>query len=74
MFMEDLRYLISAIIAIGERSGENEPPFRDSQFFGRWNEVRRSLRLLQRWRWRRNKKPRIQNTISRKAPCPSSVG
>ena len=40
MKLEDLRYLISAIIAIAEKTGEGEPQFRESQFFGRWDNVK----------------------------------
>jgi hypothetical protein len=40
MRLEDLRYLVSAIIAIAEKTGEGEPQFRESQFFGNWNTVK----------------------------------
>lgn len=40
MRLEDLRYLVSAIIAIAEKTGEGEPQFRESQFFGRWDKVK----------------------------------
>jgi|KBSSwiStaDraftv2_1062776.scaffolds.fasta_scaffold10721_3 hypothetical protein len=43
MKLDDLRYLVSAIISIGEKSGEGEPPFRESQFYGKWNTARRRI-------------------------------
>jgi DNA helicase HerA-like ATPase len=43
MRLEDLRYLVSAIIAIAEKTGESEPPFRESQFFGSWEMVTRRI-------------------------------
>src|SRR5262249_34425747 len=43
MKLEDLRYLVSAIIAIAEKTGEGEPPFRESQFYGRWDKVKAKI-------------------------------
>jgi hypothetical protein len=43
MKLEDLRYLVSAIIAIAEKTGEGEPNFRESQFFGKWNQVKTKI-------------------------------
>jgi DNA helicase HerA-like ATPase len=40
MRLEDLRYLVSAIIAIADKIGEGEPPYPESQFFGRWDRVK----------------------------------
>lgn len=40
MKLEDLRYLVSAIIGIAEKTGEGEPPFKESQFSGRWEKVK----------------------------------
>lgn len=40
MKLEDLRYLVSAIIGIAEKSGEGEPNFSQSQFHGRWPQVK----------------------------------
>ena len=43
MKLEDLRYLISAIISIAEKTGEGEPNFAQSQFYGRWQQVRAKI-------------------------------
>jgi uncharacterized protein len=43
MKLEDLRYLVSAIISIAEKTGEGEPNFAQSQFYGRWQQVRTKI-------------------------------
>jgi DNA helicase HerA-like ATPase len=43
MRLDDLRYLVWAIIAIGEKASEGEPIVRDSQFFGKWDTVKRRI-------------------------------
>lgn len=40
MRLEDLRYLVAAIIGIAEKTGEGEPNFPHSQFFGHWQQAR----------------------------------
>jgi hypothetical protein len=46
MKLEDVRYLVWVIISIGEKSGDGEPIVRDSQFFGKWQAVRRRILRL----------------------------
>jgi DNA helicase HerA-like ATPase len=44
MRLEDLRYLVSAIIAIADKNNTDaEPPFRQSQFYGQWTIVKRRI-------------------------------
>lgn len=43
MKLEDLRYLVSAIIGIAEKTGEGEPNLRQSQFYGRWDSVKKKI-------------------------------
>lgn len=43
MKLDDLRYLVWAIIAIGDKSGDGEPNIRDSQFFGKWDTAKRRI-------------------------------
>ena len=68
MRLEDLRYLINAIIGIGDKFGENEPPFPQSQFNGRWPEVKRKIyAFFTGSDGESDKKPKIGNTMSWKA-------
>lgn len=43
MKLEDLRYLISGIIAIAEQTSEGEPQFRASQFYGHWDKAKKRI-------------------------------
>lgn len=43
MKLDDLRYLVWAIISIGEKSGGGEPLVRESQFYGKWETARRRI-------------------------------
>lgn len=43
MKLDDLRYLVWAIIAIAEKAGDDEPLVRESQFYGKWDVAKRRI-------------------------------
>lgn len=42
--LEDLRYVVGGVISVGDKNDGIEPPYRQSQFHGRWEEVRRKIK------------------------------
>jgi len=41
--LEDLRYVVGGVIAISNKSSDEEPPYRQSQFFGNWGDAKKKI-------------------------------